>query len=151
MNLVNTFEAQRWGDLTLFRNNIPSQIAVEVLHSLQVVLFPFGTASESILRRLTNKESLDPDCIVYDFADYDDDFSYHYFGSRLMQLHDEIENPSPRGFMEKWFERKSGARYIMMATFVGVMIAVVLGILSLAVGLFQSWVAYEAWKHPVAT
>lgn len=68
-----------------------------------------------------------------------------------MDLYDEVGNPSPRGFMEKWFERKSGARYVMMATFIGVVIAVILGILSLAVGIFQSWVAYQAWKHPVST
>lgn len=96
------------------------------------------------------KQSLDPDCINYDFAAYDDDFPYHYFGSRLLDLYDEVENPSPRGLMEKWFERKSGARYVMMATFVGVIFAVILGILSLALGIFQSWVAYEAWKHPVS-
>ncbi|KAH8649061.1 hypothetical protein BX600DRAFT_442333 [Xylariales sp. PMI_506] len=129
--------------------NIPSQIALEALHSLQMVVFPFGTDSELILRRVVAKHSLDPDCTNYDFATYEDDFTYRYFGSRLLELYDEVENPSPRGLMEKWFERKSGARYVMMATFVGVIIAVILGILSLAVGIFQSWVAYESWKHPV--
>lgn len=131
------------------RANVPAQIALEALHSLQMVLFPFSTDSELILRQLVKKQCLDPDCVNYDFAAYDEDFAYYYFGSRLLELHDEVENPSPRGLMEKWFERKSGARYVMMATFVGVMIAVVLGILSLALGIFQSWVAYEAWKHPV--
>ncbi|RYO90479.1 hypothetical protein DL763_005328 [Monosporascus cannonballus] len=74
-----------------------------------------------------------------------------YFGSGLMELYEEVKNPTPRGFVERWFERKSGARYAMMATLVGVLIAVILGMLSLAVGIFQAWVAYEAWKHPVVS
>ncbi|KAJ5885186.1 hypothetical protein N7495_009696 [Penicillium taxi] len=131
------------------RPNLPFQVALEALHSLQMVLFPLGTDSELILRRLVAKHSLDPDCVNYDFAAYEDDFTYRHFGSRLRELYDEVENPSPRGFMEKWFERKSGARYVMMATFIGVIIAVILGILSLIVGIFQAWVAYEAWKNPV--
>ncbi|KAK7976196.1 thioredoxin [Apiospora arundinis] len=130
---------------------ILSKVSREVLHSIQVVLFPFNTPSEDILRSLVRKESLDPDCIQYGFGVGEDNLEYSCFGSKLMDLYDEVDNPSPRGFMEKWFERKSGARYVMMATFVGVVIAVVLGILSLAVGIFQSWVAYQAWKHPVST
>ncbi|RYP82363.1 hypothetical protein DL769_001688 [Monosporascus sp. CRB-8-3] len=101
---------------------------------------------------LVSKESFDSDCIHYDFAAYgEDNICYSYFGSRLMELYEEVKNPTPRGFVEKWFERKSGARYAMMATLVGVLIAVILGMLSLAVGIFQAWVAYEAWKHPVAS
>lgn len=77
------------------------------------------------------------------------DIKYQYWGSRLMDLYDEIENPKPRGLLEQWMERKSGARYVMMATLAGVMIAVVLGLLGLAVSIFQAWVGYQQWKHPV--
>ena len=57
-------------------------------------------------------------------------------------------NPTPRGF-EKWFERNSSPRFVMMATVAGVMFAVFLGLLSLALGGFQAYVGYMAWKHPV--
>lgn len=40
-------------------------------------------------------------------------------------------------------------RYVMMATLAGVMIAVVLGLLGLAVSVFQAWVGYQQWKYPV--
>jgi hypothetical protein len=76
------------------------------------------------------------------------DIPYHYFGSRLMDLYDEIENPVARGPIGKWIERRSGARYVMMATLVGVAIAVILGLLGLGVSIFQAWVGYQAWKHP---
>lgn len=77
------------------------------------------------------------------------DISYHYFGARLADLYEELENPKPRGLVERWLERKSGARYVMMATLIGVVIAVVLGMAGLAVGGYQAWVGYQAWQHPV--
>lgn len=66
-----------------------------------------------------------------------------------MDLFDEIENPKPQSLLEVWMDKRSKARHVMMATLVGVIIAVSLGIFGLAVGIFQAWVAYEAWKHPV--
>ncbi|KAF3076367.1 hypothetical protein CFAM422_001629 [Trichoderma lentiforme] len=133
--------------------NIPRQIALEALDSMQKILFPFDSDSEKILCDLVAKESFDPDCLRYDSAAYqregEEDTSYNYFGVRLVDLFKELEDPSPRGILEKWLQRKSGARYMMMATLVGVIIAIILGILGLAVGVFQAWVSYEAWKHPV--
>lgn len=106
-----------------------------------------------MLRSLVSKHSLDPDCLRFETAigraDDEHDIKYLYWGSRLMDLYDEIENPTPRGLLEKWMERKSGARYVMMATLAGVMIAVVLGLLGLVVSIFQAWVGYQQWKHPV--
>jgi hypothetical protein len=57
-------------------------------------------------------------------------------------------NPTPKGF-EKWFERKSGARYVMMATIAGVILAILLGIASLALGAYQAWIGYQQWQHPL--
>jgi hypothetical protein len=102
---------------------------------------------------LVAKQNLDPDCLRFetriDRAEDETDIKYQYWGSRLMDLYDEIENPKPRGLLEQSMERKSGARYVMMATLAGIMIAVVLGLLGLAVSIFQAWVGYQQWKHPV--
>jgi hypothetical protein len=35
-----------------------------------------------------------------------------------------------------------------MTTMIGVFIAVLIGLLSLAVSCFQAWVGYQQWKHP---
>ncbi|KAM6485841.1 hypothetical protein HDV62DRAFT_261248 [Trichoderma sp. SZMC 28011] len=140
-------------NLLNLRGNIPRQIALEALDSMQKILFPFDSDSEQILCDLVSKKSFDPNCLRYDSAVYrregEEAASYKYFGGRLVDLFKELEDPSPRGVLEKWLQRKSGARYMMMATLVGVVIAIILGILGLAVGVFQAWVSYEAWKHPV--
>lgn len=122
-------------------------MALEILHSIYIILFPINTPSENILRYLVASESFDPDCLVYDFSEYRDldeeDIEYHHFGSRLMDLYEQVQNPSPRGFW-RWLERKSKDHYVMMVT----ILAFLLGLLSLAVGVFQAVIAYEAWINP---
>ncbi|KAF4508095.1 hypothetical protein G6O67_004520 [Ophiocordyceps sinensis] len=134
--------------------NIPRRVALEALDSVQKILFPFHSDSEEILRHLVSRQSFDPDCLRYDLAGYrmqgEEDISYCYFGGRLIDLFKEQEDPKPHSILEKWFHRKSGARFMMMATLVGVFMAIILGVLGLAVGIFQAWLAYQAWKHPVA-
>jgi hypothetical protein len=67
----------------------------------------------------------------------------------LADLYEELENPRPHSGFEKWLERNSGARYVMLATLIGVLIAVLLGIAALAVSIYQAYIGYQAWKHPV--
>lgn len=134
--------------------NIPRQIALEVLDSIHLIIFPPDTESQAILRSLVRKGSFDPDCLRYESASYrsleESEIGYPYFGSRLLDLYEEVQHPQPRGLVERWLERRSGGRHVMMATLVGVIIAVVLGFLGLVVGCFQAWVAYMQWKHPIS-
>lgn len=111
----------------------------ECLDSVQKILFPLtDRKSKSILLSLTSTSSFDPDCLRFDSASIrnndEKDIAYHYFGERLAELYDELENPTPRGSLEKWLERRSGARYVMLATLIGVIFAVILGMAGLAVG-----------------
>ncbi|TGJ79193.1 hypothetical protein E0Z10_g9577 [Xylaria hypoxylon] len=133
-------------------SHLPKQLILETLHTLQFALFPIDWKSQSILRALVAKEKFDPENCCVDTLwrlDGEELIAYEYWGRRVMDLYDELENPTPRGLLEKWMERKSGARYVMMATLAGVLIAVLLGILSLAVSIFQTWIAWQQWKHPV--
>ena len=66
----------------------------------------------------------------------------------MVELYEELDDPTPPGFLERWLERKSGSRYVMMVTLIGVGIAIVLGILALAVSVFQAWVGWQQWQHP---
>ena len=122
---------------------------------MQKILFPLTDAkSRSILVSLTSTASFDPDALRFESSSIrtheEKDISYFYFGSRLMDLYEELENPKPRGWIEKWLERKSGARYVMMATLLGVVIAILLGVAALALGGYQAWLGYQQWQHPVS-
>jgi hypothetical protein len=122
--------------------------------SLQKIIFPAEMASRQSLRRLIARSSFDPECLRVQSDAYrkpeEQETEYRYLSRRLMELYEAILNPRPRGLLEKWAERRSGARYVMIATLIGVIIAVILGLLGLVVSIFQAWVAYQAWKHPVA-
>ena len=137
------------------RSHIPRALALETLDTIYTILFPFADAgSQAILRQLIAKEGFDPDCRRYASVGYrtadEHGLKIRYWGSRLMDLYDEVDNPAPRGTLERWLQRKSGARHVMLATLAGVFIAVILGLLGLAASLFQAWVAYQQWKHPIA-
>ena len=134
---------------------LPRQLALECLDSVQKILFPLtDRKSKTLLLSLTSKSSFDPDCLRFDSASIrnkdEKDIAYHYFGERLAELYDELENPTPRGSLEKWLERRSGARYVMLATLIGVIFAVILGMAGLAVGGYQAWVGYQQWQHPIS-
>jgi hypothetical protein len=122
------------------------------LDSLNAILFPPLTKSHEILRALVAKGTFNQDMLQLESRDirhkHETEGEYRYLASRLRELRDEIENPTPRGPLEQWFERWAAQRYFMMATLGGLFVAIILGILGLAVGIFQAWVAYMAWKFP---
>lgn len=126
----------------------------ETLDSIQKLLFPLGEEkSKNLLQSLVASEGFDPDCVDFVSAALRNSdergITYYYWGPRLADLQRESDNPTPRSWVEVWLERKSGARHVMLATLIGVIFAVVLGIASLAVSGYQAWVGYQAWKHPV--
>ncbi|RDA95713.1 hypothetical protein CP533_1149 [Ophiocordyceps camponoti-saundersi (nom. inval.)] len=110
--------------------------------------------SKSLLVKLVDELSLDPDIQQFEFSSIrragEDNVSFVLLADRLAELYEELQYPRPRGWLARQMERKSGARYMMMATMIGVVFAVFLGLCSLAVSCYQAWIAYQSWKHPVA-
>ena len=135
---------------------LPRQLMLECLDSVQKILFPLtDRKSKRLLLKLTSSSSFDPDCLRFESSTIrnkeETEVTYHYFGGHLADLYAEIENPTPRGWFYEWLERRSGARYVMLATLIGVIFAVLLGMAGLAVNGFQAWVAYQQWQHPVGS
>lgn len=138
----------------LSAGNMPSDLVLETLLTIKDILFANDAHSHAILQSLVSKKGFDPDILrIVDAPQYvaavKKPVSYVYWSTRLMELHDELENPTPRGFMERWLERKSGARYMMLATIAGVAFAILLGIVGVGLSAFQAWIGWQQWKHPV--
>ncbi|KAF2099133.1 hypothetical protein NA57DRAFT_76366 [Rhizodiscina lignyota] len=136
---------------------LPRQLVLEVLDSIQKVLFPINDdQSYALLVSMTSSKggSFDPDCIRFESEEFrsaeESDVAYYYFGARLMELYQESENPRPRGLVAEWLERRSGARYAMLATLIGVFIAILLGLAGLVVSSYQTYIAYQQWKHAIS-
>ncbi|KAF5572456.1 hypothetical protein FPANT_13064 [Fusarium pseudoanthophilum] len=139
---------------SLKRGVLPRQLVLEVLDSLQGTLFPLSDQrSKKLLRSLISKCSFDPDILNFEVSSVrrvgEESVPYVYLADRLADLYNELQTPRPRGWLQQSMQRKSGARHVMMATLIGVIFAVLLGIASLAVSSYQAWIAYQAWKHPV--
>lgn len=134
---------------------MPRQLVLEVLESIQGILFPIADkSSKQLLQSLISTCGFDPDVLRFEVSSVrrvgEENIPYMYLAERLSELHSELENPRPRGRLEQVLERKSGARYVMLATLIGVVFAVLLGMISLGVSSYQTYIAYQAWKHPVS-
>ncbi|RSM05631.1 hypothetical protein CEP52_006176 [Fusarium oligoseptatum] len=97
------------------------QLAIEVLNSIQKTLFPSTADARILLRSLVSKHNLDPDCLRFEPSSYllegEGATTYRYLESKLVELYEELDNPTPRGILEKWLERKSGARGVGISRF----------------------------------
>ncbi|KAJ2987490.1 hypothetical protein NUW58_g4478 [Xylaria curta] len=135
---------------------LPRQLLLEVLDSTQRILFPLSDAkSRRLLRSLisNNDCSFDPETEKFEFSTVcnpgEEVIPYIYFADQLEELFQELQSPQPRTWLEKQMQRRSSARYMMLATLIGVAFAVLLGVLALILSSVQTWIAYQAWKHPV--
>jgi hypothetical protein len=136
---------------------LPRQLVLEVLDSLQHVLFDLtDPKSKKLLRSLISARSFDPDALNFEFSvirnagEEKENTAYVYLADRLSELFNEVQNPPPRSWLQRRAGRKSSARHMMMATLAGVFFALLLGFASLALSSYQTYIAYQAWQHPKA-
>lgn len=113
------------------------------------MLFPLrNRESTKLLKFLTQKKNFDTDILVYAFRtlcnDNERKAEYGYFASELGDLYNEQLEPTLRG-AQKWWEKKSGARYVMMVTIAGFVFI----FLALALAAFQTWISWQQWQHPI--
>ncbi|OAA63787.1 hypothetical protein ISF_04496 [Cordyceps fumosorosea ARSEF 2679] len=131
---------------------LPRQLLLETLSSVQQILFPPSDARcRQLLRTLVDSAGFDPDAARYELASVrrrGERARYVYLAERLEDLFEEARHPRPDGWLDRALERRSGKRHVMCATVVGLVVALVLGVGSLAAGVFQAVVAYLAWKNP---
>ncbi|KAK6333702.1 hypothetical protein TWF730_003885 [Orbilia blumenaviensis] len=132
---------------------LPRQLALEALDSIQKIIFPLSDPSAvTLLQRLVVDKNFDEDCLRFEASairqPHETNTRYLYFGARLADIYDELENPTPRGFISRWAKRK-GAGHANIATIVAVVIALIFGLVTLGLGGFQAWISWQQWKHPI--
>ncbi|KAI9711580.1 MAG: hypothetical protein M1820_002145 [Bogoriella megaspora] len=147
---------QRQHEMEAWSNGIiPRQLALEVIDSIQKILFPLTDPKcRKMLQQLVSTSNFDPDCLRFESASIrspeEQDITYTYLGTRLADLYEETQNPKPYSLLDKWLERKSGARYTTLVALIGIAIAILLGLLTLVVSIYQAYISYQAWQHPVS-
>lgn len=139
---------------------LPRELALETLYTLQI-LFPHDSQTTRLIAKLVSTEGFDPNVGKHNTNGTDGNGielkgeqkeaqKWKYWGSRMLDLYEELQNERPHGTWDVWVERNSKNRHVMMATIIGVFIAVVLGVLSLCLAGLQTWIAYSDWKTPAA-
>jgi hypothetical protein len=74
--------------------------------------------------------------------------TYPYWAVRLEMIYQEAEDPTPISCFGRWAERRKAPRHSYLVAFWGVLIAIFFGIAALILSAVQTWVSYQAWKHP---
>ncbi|KAK0648720.1 hypothetical protein B0T16DRAFT_408661 [Cercophora newfieldiana] len=145
-------KAEEKGGKGVWVHALPRELALETLYTIHLLFPLLDDKSSALLRTLIANQRFDPDCLNFGTAIFETAeekeraIRFPVWGSRLMDLYEEIENPKPRTLLDSWLERKSRARHVMMVTIFSFAAAVLLGFLSLCVGIFQAFVAWEQWK-----
>ncbi|KAK2589821.1 hypothetical protein QQS21_012501 [Conoideocrella luteorostrata] len=136
---------------------VPAQLLVETLHSLQSLLFPpIDQKSAAILDRLMTKrnENFDCECAEYEgykiFQEPPESFQYVYWGERLVHLQELLKTRPPRNRLERWLKWQSSEGNALFVALLALLISICVGAVSVGIGAVQVWIAWMAWKHPVA-
>ncbi|KAI1811033.1 hypothetical protein GGS20DRAFT_593591 [Poronia punctata] len=134
---------------------LPRQLLLETLDSTQHILFPLHDAKakkllDSLIR--DDKYKFDVETGRFEFGALrsagEENIPYVYLADRPDELYQEFHNPRPRSWLDEQLQRRSGARYMMLATLIGVTFAVLLGIVGLALSALQAWIAYQVIPGP---
>ncbi|KAK0673178.1 hypothetical protein QBC41DRAFT_343236 [Cercophora samala] len=141
----------------LSRGMLCPRLLAETLHSLQSILFSHDDdrSMDLLKKKLIKKKGFDRSCALLEgylpFNDDPDDFVYAYWGDRLTILHDLVRDRPPRTKFEKWIKWQTTERNFFLVAGLALIISAVVGVLSLVLAIFQSFIAWQAWKHPATT
>ncbi|KAJ4396544.1 hypothetical protein N0V93_000764 [Gnomoniopsis smithogilvyi] len=135
------------------KGTLNPRLCAETLFSLQSIFFCYNDDdSMNILYDVIRKSGLDSTCCIHDgyhlFDNSDDDFTYVYWGERLLELHSFLKNPPPRSRFERWIRWQTSDSNSFLVAISALIITIFVSVLTLGLTGFQAWVSWEAWKHP---
>ncbi|KAJ0117984.1 hypothetical protein J7T55_014435 [Diaporthe amygdali] len=122
-HLLASKQTQEQGDPDEVCNGfiLPRELALETLYTLQI-LFPHDDQTNRLIATLVSKEGFDPNVSKHITNGTDDNGielkgeqkeaqKWEYWGSRLLDLYEELENERPHGAWDIWVERNSKNRH----------------------------------------
>jgi hypothetical protein len=74
---------------------------------------------------------------------------YPRWAPRLLRLYEEIEDPTPTTWLERYSDRRKSARHVYTLTYLALVLALLLGILTVTLGILQVWISYCDWKGDI--
>ncbi len=124
--------------------SFPRELALETLYTTRL-LFHLGDAKDQeILAKLVVKDGFDPDILRPSVSVFDrgpDEVErakkFTTWGTRLLDLLNEIDNPTPRKTVDKWFEQNSKSRHQMVMALASLMVTSIISLLTLVVAIIQ--------------
>lgn len=113
-------------------------------------LEPNYLQSAQILKRLVDSDDFDDDCLVHDghIREVSPDFEYRFWGTRLAKLNLVVNNPQPLGPIHSWLRRHTNEKNGLAVTIVALVLGAFFSLLSVIIGIVQTWLAWKAWKNP---
>ncbi|KAK1828666.1 hypothetical protein QBC39DRAFT_312742 [Podospora conica] len=131
---------------------IPRRLALEVLWSLQVVLFPLADPKSTELLRETIGQD-DAQIKINDREtqvpnEEEKNINFHYLLDRLAYLHDRAKEAPPTSRFWNYFHYLSQSRHLMMVTAMGILISLVFGVVSIGLAARQLRLAHHELNLP---
>lgn len=111
---------------------MPPQLLLEVIDSIQFLLFPNDKKSVKSLDRFIATDDFDPDAKYREghIRKFPDNFEYKYFANRVVALLDIVNNPPPANRVVAWFERHTSERNALTVAILGLFLTALFGFLS---------------------
>ena len=119
--------------LIVHRGTLPPQLLLEVLDSIQYLLFPNDPRSYKSLQKFTSKHDFDPQAGYYQdhIRTLPEDFQYEYLGNRLATLLRLVDKPLAANGIIAWFERHASERNALVLAIMGLFLTALFGFLSM--------------------
>lgn len=112
---------------------MPPQLLLEVLDSIQYLLFPNDKRSYKSLEKFISKYDFDPQAEYFQkhIRALPEDFEYKYLGNRLATLLKVVDNPPAANGIVAWVERHTSERSALTVAIVGLFLTALIGFLSM--------------------
>jgi hypothetical protein len=114
------------------RGTLPPQLLLEILDSIQYLLFPGDEKASPSLEKFIEKYGFDPNAIHLDHIRVlAENPKYEYLGDRLRTLLHLADNPPPENRIVAWFERHTSERNALTVAILGLFLTALFGFLSM--------------------